>query len=387
MAFSYKDYVESEAVKRLREQASQYGTYNESQAVKDSFNAYKQKEANKIADWTGGTYGQSLKDQMDKINNREKFTYDLNGDALYQQYKDQYMTQGRLASADAIGQASAMTGGYGNSFAATVGNQAYQGYLQKLNDVVPELYNMAYNRYQQEGQDMKDMYAMYESAYGREYGEHRDKVGDYNTELARLQDAYYNEKNFDYSKFSTDRDFYNTAYNNERTYDYGQYNDAYNRAFGNYQQGVAEDQWQKSYDLQKAAASSSGNSNSKQGGSAESDFVRFVYSGENKENGKQVFYRDGKKYEFDKGVNPYTGTKNADAQYGTFSNGYQPNHVSYKTSDGETVAKKLSKTGYTATVNGVTQNVWKTTAETRRGTQTRYWVWDGTKNAYEEVEV
>lgn len=250
MAFSYKNYTESEAVKKLREQASQYQTYKEAQSVVDSYNALKQKEANKIADWTGGTYGQSLKDQMDKINNRKQFTYDLNGDALYQQYKDQYMTQGRLASADAIGQASAMTGGYGNSYAATVGNQAYQGYLQKLNDVVPELYNMAYNRYQQEGQDMKDMLAMYESAYGREYGEHRDKVSDYNTELARLQDAYYNEKNFDYSKFSADRDFYNNAYTNERTYDYGQYTDAYNRALGEYQQDVAEQQWQKSYDLQ-----------------------------------------------------------------------------------------------------------------------------------------
>lgn len=250
MAFSYKNYTESDAVKKLREQASQYQTYKEAQSVVDSYNALKQKEANKIADWTGGTYGQSLKDQMDKINNRKQFTYDLNGDALYQQYKDQYMTQGRLASADAIGQASAMTGGYGNSYAATVGNQAYQGYLQKLNDVVPELYNMAYNRYQQEGQDMKDMLAMYESAYGREYGEHRDKVSDYNTELARLQDAYYNEKNFDYSKFTSDRDFYNNAYNNERTYDYGQYTDAYNRAFGQYQQDVAEQQWQKSYDLQ-----------------------------------------------------------------------------------------------------------------------------------------
>ena len=257
MAFSYKDYIESEAVKKAREQASQYETYNESQAVLDSYNAYKQQEANKVADWTGGTYGQSLKDQMDKINNRKQFTYDLNGDALYQQYKDQYINQGRLASADAIGQASAMTGGYGNSYAATVGNQAYQGYLQKLNDVVPELYNMAYNRYQQEGQDMKDMYTMLQNAYDTEYGEHRDKVSDYNTELARLQDAYYNEKNFDYSKFSTDRDYYNTAYNNERTYDYGQYSDAYNRAFGEYQQGVAEEQWQKSYNLQKSQADQS----------------------------------------------------------------------------------------------------------------------------------
>lgn len=262
MAFSYKDYVESEAVRKAREKASQFDTYNESQAVTDAFNIYKQHEANKVGEWTGGTYGQSLKEQMDKINNREKFTYDLNGDALYQQYKDQYMNQGRLASADAIGQASAMTGGYGNSYAATVGNQAYQGYLQKLNDVVPELYNMAYNRYQQEGQDMKDMYAMLQSAYGMEYGEHRDKVSDYNTELARLQDAYYNEKNFDYSKFSEDRNFYNTAYNNERTYDYGQYSDAYNRAFGQYQQSVAEDQWQKDYNLKKSQADQSATINS-----------------------------------------------------------------------------------------------------------------------------
>lgn len=373
--FSFKDYVESEAVKKLKEQAAQYETYKEAQSVVDAYNAYKQKEANKIADWTGGTYGQSLKDQMDKINNRKQFTYDLNGDALYQQYKDQYMTQGRLASADAIGQASAMTGGYGNSYAATVGNQAYQGYLQKLNDVVPELYNMAYNRYQQEGQDMKDMLAMYESAYGREYGEHRDKVGDYNTELARLQDAYYNEKNFDYNKFSADRSFYNDAYNQERTWDYGQYTDAYKRAFGEYQQGVAEDQWKKSYDLQKAAASSSGGSVSKQGDSAKSDFVRFVSAGESKDangkgTGKQVFYRDGKKYEFDKGINPYTGTKNADAKKGTFSNGYQPNNVG---------GKKLSKTGKKDYVNGVEQNVWKTPD----GTQ---YIWDGTKNRYLRYE-
>ena len=370
MAFSYNNYTESDAVKKLREQLAQYDTYKESQAVTDAYNSYKQQEANKVADWTGGTYGQSLKDQMDKINNRQKFTYDLNGDALYQQYKDQYMNQGRLASADAIGQASAMTGGYGNSYAASVGNQAYQGYLQKLNDVVPELYNMAYNRYQQEGQDMKDMYSMLQSAYNTEYGEHRDKVSDYNTNLARLQDVYYNEKNFDYNKFSTDRDFYNTAYNNERTYDYGQYTDAYNRAFAQYQQDVAEQQWQKSYDLQQAAAQNSGGSISNQGGSGDSDFIRFVYSGSDAEKGTTTFYRDGKEYTFETGTNPYTGTKNPDAKNGTFSNGYQPNNVG---------GDPLSKTGETDVVNGVTQNIWKTSDGTK-------YIWDGTKNKYLRYE-
>lgn len=372
MAFSYNNYTESDAVKKLREQLAQYDTYKESQAVTDLYNAYKQKEANKVADWTGGTYGQSLKDQMDKINNREEFTYDLNGDALYQQYKDQYMAQGRLASADVMGQASAMTGGYGNSYAATVGNQAYQGYLQKLNDVVPELYNMAYNRYQQEGQDMKDMYSMYKDAYNTEYGEHRDKVADHNTETARLYDIYNNERNFDYSKFSTDRDFYNTAYNNERTYDYGMYSDAYNRAFGEYQQKFAEDQ-------AKAQASVSSNSYSKQGGSTESDFVRFVHSGENEKNGKQIFYRDGTKYEFDKGKNPYTGTIHENVKYGTFSNGYQPNNVgTIKTKTG-TIVNTLSKSGIRDYVNGVEQTVWKD----KRG---KLWIWDGSHNIYLSYE-
>jgi hypothetical protein len=74
------------------------------------------------------------------------FKYDLNGDALYQQYKDKYTQQGKLAMADAMGQASALTGGYGNSYAATVGNQAYQAYLGQLNDVIPELYQLAYDQ-------------------------------------------------------------------------------------------------------------------------------------------------------------------------------------------------------------------------------------------------
>ena len=257
MAFSYANYNESDAVKKKRQDAELHSTYNESDAVRLARSAMQTHEANKFADWTGGTYGQSVRDALDKINNREKFTYDLNGDALYQQYKDQYINQGRLAMQDTMGQASAMTGGYGNSYAATAGNQTYQGYLQKLNNVVPELYQMALNQYNQEGQNMRDNLAMYQGLYNTEYGEHRDKVSDWNAEQARLADAYNNERTFDYNKFSSDRDYYNTAYNNERTYDYGQYSDAYNRAFAQYQQQVSEDQWLKDYNLEKTKADQS----------------------------------------------------------------------------------------------------------------------------------
>lgn len=239
MAFTYNDYVESDAVKKKREEAEKYKTYVASQSVNDAKAALNLHEQNKVADWTGGTYGESLKEALNRINNREKFTYDLNGDALYQQYKDQYINQGRMAMQDTMGQAAAMTGGYGNSYAATVGNQAYQGYLQKLNDVVPELYNLALNKYNLEGQELKDQYSLLKDQYNTEYGQHRDKVGDWNTEAARLSDKYYNESSLDYSRFADQRDYTTNEYNTERSYDYGLYSDAYNRAFANYQEQEA----------------------------------------------------------------------------------------------------------------------------------------------------
>lgn len=216
MAFSYRNYSESDDVKKYRENLANH-------------------EKNKVGEWTGGTYADSLKQAVDKINNREKFSYDLNNDMLYQQYKQQYINQGRLAMTDTVGQASALTGGYGNSYAVNAGNQAYQGYLQKLNGVVPELYQLALDKYNAEGSDLYNKASLYGSMYDKEYGEYRDKVSDWNAEYSRLSDKY----------------------NNERTYDYGQYSDAYNRAFGQYQQKVSEDQFAKNLALEYAQLAAS----------------------------------------------------------------------------------------------------------------------------------
>jgi hypothetical protein len=118
---------------------------------------------------------------MEQIMGREKFTYDFNGDALYQQYKDKYIKQGKMAMGDAIGQASAMTGGYGNSYAQSVGQQAYQAQLENLNDIIPELYQMALDKYNMEGQELLNQYGVLSDDYNRE-------LGAYNTEYDRLMD-------------------------------------------------------------------------------------------------------------------------------------------------------------------------------------------------------
>lgn len=268
MAFSYKSYNASEDVSIAKKKADQYSTYNESERVTNARNALDEHSANKVADWTGGTYGTQVKDTLNAINNRQKFSYDVNADALYQQYKDKYINQGRLAMADTVGQASALTGGYGNSYAVTAGNQAYQSYLQNLNDVVPQLYELAYNKYNQEGQDLKDKYNLLNQAYNTEYGEYRDQVSDWNATYDRLQDAYYNEANMDWNQFSSNRDYYTNQYKDIRDWDYKQYDDAYSRAFDSYKQSVSEDQFNKqlAYQYAALAASKSGGSGGGGGG-------------------------------------------------------------------------------------------------------------------------
>ena len=102
---------------------------------------------------------QLLRDEaLEAYLNREDFRYDLNADALYRQYKDRYMELGKAAMADTMGQAAALTGGYGSSYAQNVGQQAYNRYLQQLGDVVPELYQLAYDRYRDKGDRLYKTY-------------------------------------------------------------------------------------------------------------------------------------------------------------------------------------------------------------------------------------
>ena len=178
-----------------------YDPYTESDTVKQAQSMLQEHMANKPGEYTSNWQAQ-LNDTLNKILNREEFSYDLNGDALYQQYKDQYTTQGKQAMMDTMGQAAAMTGGYGNSYAQSVGQQTYQGYLQQLNDKVPELYQIARDQYNQEGQDLYNQAALMAQQEEQEYGRHRDSVSDYYTELDYLTGRADKEAQTDYERWS-----------------------------------------------------------------------------------------------------------------------------------------------------------------------------------------
>lgn len=179
-----------------------------------------------------GNWDDQMKNLTKDILNRKAFSYDFNADPLYQNYKDQYVQAGQMAMQDTMGEAAALSGGYGSSYATTAGNQAYQQYLTQLNNVIPELYNAAYTRYNNDGETMRNNLAMLQGMdniyYGRwqdqnalwqdkrnyAYQKYRDGVSDnqWQKELY-VNDAHWvdemNEKirEFDKSAKQTDEEF------------------------------------------------------------------------------------------------------------------------------------------------------------------------------------
>ena len=121
------------------------------------------------------SYDGEIRSLYEKIVNRPAFHYEAESDPLYGMYRDRYVREGSLAMRDTIGRSAALTGGYSSSYAQSVGQQQYDAYLQKLGDVMPELYGAAYKRWQAEGEALSDQLGRATALAQDEYGRKRDK--------------------------------------------------------------------------------------------------------------------------------------------------------------------------------------------------------------------
>lgn len=272
MAFSFKKFEPDDHLIAAREMTNRYTEpYSETNdsRVLELRRQYDTINAQKPADWTGGKYGQQMDAAMQNILNRKPFVYDMNADELYQQYKDRYIRQGQQAMADTMGQAAMLTGGYGNSYAQTVGQQTYNNYMQALNDRVPELYQLALQRYQAEGDRLNTNYGLLSNAYGRERGEYEYNSAQWQAALDRAYKTYADQRNFAASDYYANRDYAENRYANEYARQYNEFSDANNWDFAAYQQAVSEDQFaqQMAYNYSKGSGSGgSGGSGSKSSG-------------------------------------------------------------------------------------------------------------------------
>lgn len=180
------------------------------QAIFDRLNgAYK----GNAPTWTP-KYESEIEDILDEIGNRDPFEYDLMDDPMYQQYRDQYIREGKRAMEDTAAQTAAMTGGYGSTYGATAAQQSYDRYLEGLNDVVPQLEQNAYGRYRDELGDLFDEMTALQQEESRLFGQYATERGfsqadrdfAYNAMVAAMgQNNYENE--FDRGIFESDRDF------------------------------------------------------------------------------------------------------------------------------------------------------------------------------------
>ena len=158
-------------------------------------------------------YADQIQDLYNSIQNRDPFSYSPDSDVSYQAYAEKYRNAGQKARDDTLGTAAAMTGGIPSTYAISAAQQAQNNYNAALSDVLPQLEQLAYSKYVDQGNamrsDLQTLMQMDNLAYQQHldsynnalnewqlnYGVDRDRVGDiqYADETAYNRNQYERE--------------------------------------------------------------------------------------------------------------------------------------------------------------------------------------------------
>ena len=183
-------------------------------------------------------YDETIQDLLKQILNREAFSYDPERDQLYSQYRKQYTREGQRATQDALGAAAAASGGIPSSYAVNAAAQAGDYYASQMTDKIPELYQLAYNKYMNDyNMKLSDLGAV-QGAEQSDYDKFLNEMQQYNTNRAFDYQAWMDEYNrinndlqtasgleqLDYTKYLNDMNQFNT----DRSFNYGQLLDEVN---------------------------------------------------------------------------------------------------------------------------------------------------------------
>ena len=223
--------------------AGGYTGYSPSQAVLAAQQYLNQQLANKPGAYVS-KYDTQLDSLLHEMMNRGPFTYDASADPLYNIYKDLYIQNGRRAMQETLGNAAALTGGYGSSYGQSAAQQMYNQYMEALNARVPELQQQAYQRYSDEGDRMAQNFQLMNLLENQNYGRYRDTVSDWQMDRSYAYQAALNAEQMDRQQFQYDTTFRE----NQRQFDA---NEAYRQAQlaeQIRQADLAADQWLKNYE-------------------------------------------------------------------------------------------------------------------------------------------
>ena len=158
-------------------------------------------------------YDPAIDEMLNKILNRDDFSYNAADDPLYQQYQAMYRQEGDRAMQETLANAAASAGGM-NSYAITAAQQAGNYYNSQMNNKIPELYQLAYEMYLQDKASMVEDLGILQNMDNTQYNRYRDTMSDFyndkNFAYGVYQDAVNQgnwQQNFDYNKLVADRNF------------------------------------------------------------------------------------------------------------------------------------------------------------------------------------
>lgn len=199
-------------------------------------------------------YQDQINSLSQEILGRAPFSYDYNNDPNYQQYAESYTKNGQRAMQDTLGQMAARTGGLASSYAGSAAQQSYNNYMSDLAAKIPELYQLAYSMYQDEGDRKMDQLSMLQALENSDYARYNDLLSQYN-----------NDRNFQYGAWRDS--ISDSRYADETAYDRNLNNAQLLASAGDFsgysQLGMTEEQLnnlRNAYEQSLYAAKSSGKS-------------------------------------------------------------------------------------------------------------------------------
>ena len=140
-------------------------------------------------------YAEQQQALLDAIINRPDFSWSKEDDPQWHSYRKSYLREGDRATADALGQAAAASGGRPSTAAVTAATQAGDYYAAQLNDIIPTLYQQAYDRYLNEyNMSLQDLNAV-NTQEQLDYAKYLDQLGQFNT-----------DRNFAFNQYLSDVD-------------------------------------------------------------------------------------------------------------------------------------------------------------------------------------
>lgn len=122
-----------------------------------------------------------------ELKRTKSFSYSPTSDASYIAAKKEYTENANEALKNTLGASAALTGGYANSWGNIAAQREYNSVMSKLESIIPELYEAAYERYRDGIDDKFKLLDEYRASDKEKYSRYRDDVADWQD----ARDYYY----------------------------------------------------------------------------------------------------------------------------------------------------------------------------------------------------